>query len=76
MPEIVSIFQSPLWKKIVVPLTEGISIVKLYAPLQTFSSYFVYFCLVECFLTNIGYLRILTFINQVCITHENFLTDY
>ena len=59
MPEIVSIFQSPLWKKIVVPLTEGISIVKLYAPLQTFSSYFVYFCLVESFVTNIGHSRIL-----------------
>ena len=35
-----------LYLRIQWPLTERISIVKLYAPLQTFSSYFVYFCLV------------------------------
>ena len=48
-----------LYLRIQWPLTERISIVKLYAPLQTFSSYFVYFCLVESFVTNIGHSRIL-----------------
>ena len=66
MPEIVSIFQTPLWKKIVVSSNDSvgpcfvlfhteefsglqlkelawISIVKLYAPLQTFSLYFFIF---------------------------------
>ena len=48
-----------LYLRIQWPLTVRISIVKLYAPLQTFSSYFVYFCLVESFVTNIGRSRIL-----------------